>query len=149
MTETQAKPATTAHDDEMGFSVGGMNCASCVAHVTKAARKVPGVHDVNVNFARGRAIVKFDPAQASPETIATAITDSGYPTAPEHGHHANAEEQRVAHHAAHARSWARRALVGVALWLPVELTHWILWLTRGGDYAHHGVNGMMWVALAS
>jgi Cu+-exporting ATPase len=148
MTETKTHTAT-ADATEAGFTVGGMDCASCVAHVAKAARNVPGVRDVNVNLARGRAVVQFDPAQASPEAIATAITDSGYPAAPEHGDHANAEEKRVAHHAAHARSWALRALIGTALWLPVELAHWFLLLTRTSEHAHPGVNWMTWLALAT
>src|SRR5829696_1723124 len=113
---------------EINLDVAGMNCASCVAHVEKAARKVPGVQDVSVNLAHGRAAVKFDPRQASAEQIAGAITDSGYPAAPEHADGANSEEHRVADHAHHSSAWGRRALVGTLLWLPVELTHWIILL---------------------
>src|SRR4051794_18210624 len=99
-------PAASSRADEAAMTVAGMDCASCVAHVEKAARKVPGVADVSVNLARGRAVVKFDAARTNPEQIAAAITDSGYPAAPqEHSHGANAEEQRVADHAHHARSW--------------------------------------------
>src|SRR3954462_13943384 len=105
-------PAASPAGDEGGMTVAGMNCASCVAHVEKAARKVAGVSDVSVNLARGRAVVKFDAGRTTPEQIATAITDSGYPAAPQHHHGANAEEQRVAEHAHHAESWFWRAVVG-------------------------------------
>jgi Cu+-exporting ATPase len=51
MTQTQAAIKHDAH--EISFDVAGMDCASCVAHVEKAARKIPGVQDVSVNLARG------------------------------------------------------------------------------------------------
>src|SRR4051812_9451690 len=113
-------PSSTS-SEEAAFAVSGMDCASCVAHVSKAAGTVPGVQAVDVNLARGRAVVKFDPTRTDPDHVATAITDSGYPAHPEAHADANAEEKRVAHQAAHARSWFNRAVTGVALWLPVEL----------------------------
>src|SRR4051812_9761557 len=75
--------AATAGTDEIGLSVGGMDCASCVAHVEHAAAAVPGVEAVRVNLARGRAAVRFDPGRVTPDRIAAAITDAGYPSVPE------------------------------------------------------------------
>ena len=40
------------------LGVGGMTCASCVAHVEKALRAVPGVIDAEVNLATERARVR-------------------------------------------------------------------------------------------
>ena len=123
-----------------------MDCASCVAHVEKAARSVGGVRDCAVNLARGSAIVEFDPAATDAEAIASAITDSGYPAHADEASGAGAEERRVADHAAHARAWLVRAIVGLALWFPVELTHWVLMaVTR---QAHHRL-WLQWVALAT
>src|SRR4051794_24442781 len=68
---------------EAAFAVNGMDCASCVAHVEKAARKVGGVQDAQVNLARGRAVVQFDPAQTDVSKIAAAISHSGYVATPE------------------------------------------------------------------
>ncbi len=87
-----------------------MDCASCVAHVEKAASTVPGVQACSVNLARARAVVQFDPHQTTAEKIAEAISDSGYPAAPEVTSAANVEEQRVAHQEAHARAWFWRAV---------------------------------------
>jgi len=151
---TPAPPATPP-TDEVDFTVSGMDCASCVAHVEKAARSVPGVRDVNVSLARGRAVVNMDPATTDPQRVADAITDSGYPAAPELHAHVNAEEQRVHEHAAHAESWFRRAIIAIALWLPVELLHWILLLTSGAHAVHAGAERtavpahlwMHWLAL--
>jgi P-type Cu+ transporter len=146
--------ATEAHHEttdarEAAITIEGMDCASCVAHVSKAARGVPGVQACDVNLARGRAVVRFDPAKTDPAQVATAITDSGY-----HAHvedlsvsAANAEEQRLARQQAHARAWFRRFVVGFALWLPVELTHWVLYLTD--PHAAHRHGWMNWVALVA
>jgi Cu+-exporting ATPase len=142
---------TTAHESQptqQAFSVEGMDCASCVAHVSKAASKLPGVQACDVNLARGRAVVQYDPAQANPEQIAQAITDAGYPSTPEPDPSAgeNVEEQRLHHQMHHARAWLHRAIAGFVLWLPVELTHWIL---RVGGVHHHGVTWMDWLAFAT
>src|SRR5688500_13692676 len=135
-TQPGAHP-TAAVTDEVDFTVSGMDCASCVVHVEKAARALPGVCDVNVSLARGRAVVAYDPAATDLQRVADAITDSGYPARPELHAHANAEEQRVADHAAHAGSWFRRAMIGIALWLPVELLHWTLVLFGTTSHAAH------------
>src|SRR5437667_9991475 len=103
MTTQAAHPESTA-TREVGLSVAGMDCASCVAHVEKAAGSVPGVGSVNVSLARGQAMVQYDPKRASPEQIADAITQIGYPAVPEVHQNANAEEERVAQQAAHARA---------------------------------------------
>src|SRR5580765_6292945 len=87
------------------LSVSGMDCASCVAHVEKAARSVGGVQACQVSLARGRALVEFDPMATDVNAVAAAITDSGYPAKLEASSSAAAEEQRVAEHTAHAQSW--------------------------------------------
>jgi len=108
------------HPEEATFTVNGMICASCVAHVEKAARKLPGVQSASVSLAGGRATVRFDPDQTAPNRIAAAITDAGYPssaaTGPHHDHLKKTEPDT---------SWFWRAVAGIALWLPVELIHWI------------------------
>jgi Cu+-exporting ATPase len=72
---------------EATLDVSGMNCASCVAHVEKAARRVGGVESCDVNLALGRARVRFDADQTTPDAIAKAVTDAGYPS---HAHEAGA-----------------------------------------------------------
>lgn len=58
--------------------VTGMTCSNCVRHVRQAAERVPGVSDVEVDLAGGRATVTFDPAVTTPVAIAAAITEAGY-----------------------------------------------------------------------
>ena len=146
VTTPSSQDSSTNEACELGFTVSGMDCASCVTHVEKAARAVPGVRDVSVNLARGRAVVKLEaPASADPHAIADAITHSGYPAALESGIGGNVEEQRVAEHAHHVGSWFRRAVVAIALWLPFELLHWILTLSPHGAHAQH--MWLTWIAL--
>ncbi|MCC7349117.1 MAG: copper-translocating P-type ATPase [Phycisphaerales bacterium] len=138
---------------EAAISVDGMDCASCVAHVEQAMKQVPGVEACQVNLARGRATVRYNPATTDAEAISQAITKSGYPAELESIDDAkNVEEQRLLRQQAHARTWFYRAMAGVALWLPVELTHWTLkWM--GQDHQHQamagGVDWMTWAALIS
>jgi Cu+-exporting ATPase len=104
---------------------------------------VGGVEACDVSLARGRAVVKFDPARTNAHQIADAITESGYPAAPESGDtpDANAEEHRLHHQAEHAQSWLRRAIAGIALWAPVEAAHWIQQLVSH----HHAAAGVSWI----
>ena len=60
------------------LSIGGMTCASCAASVQRAAARLPGVAEVAVSLARGRANVTFDPARISADSIAGAIQHVGY-----------------------------------------------------------------------
>jgi Cu+-exporting ATPase len=157
-THDHSAPADARSDaaEVVGIAVGGMDCASCVAHVAKAARSVAGVRSVDVSLARGRATVRLNPVQTDAAAVAAAITNSGYSAHPEDNADSNAEERRVAEHAEHAQSWFRRAVVGVALWLPVELLHWTLILLspaapHAGPEHSEGPDHlwMHWLALAT
>ena len=143
----------SADTDSVDLSVGGMTCASCVAHVERAIRNVPGVASADVNLARGRASVRFDPGKTDPARIAGAVTGAGYVAVPESPGAAgeNVEEQRLRRQMHEARSWFRRAVVGIILWLPLEATHWALALLVGGHHAHAPAQShwMGWAALAS
>jgi Cu+-exporting ATPase len=140
----------TMNGTEAALAVNGMDCASCVAHVEKAMRGVAGVKACEVNLARGRAVVTFDPGVTSAEAVADAVTGAGYPATPEEPGVAagNVEEDRLRDQVEHARGWFRRAVVGFALWFPVEATHWGMYLA-GAHQGHGGVGWMDWVALAT
>ena len=40
--------------------VSGMTCANCATNIERGLRKLPGVEEVNVNFASEQAGVTFD-----------------------------------------------------------------------------------------
>jgi Cu+-exporting ATPase len=119
------------------LTVRDMNCASCVSHVEKAARKVAGVLSCDVSLPTGRASVQFDPALTNPDAVAAAITESGYPAAP-------AEQEHADHpHDDAAGGWFRRTVAGLILWLPVESIHWIMELS----HAHGHMEAMVFASL--
>lgn len=66
----------------MVFAVENMTCATCPVTVRIAMEKVDGVKSVTVDFDAKTATVVFDPAQATPNQIAKASADAGYPALP-------------------------------------------------------------------
>ena len=57
-----------------------MTCASCAVTVKVALGRLPGIAEVAVDTANGRAVVRFDRAQVDAARIAAAITAAGYPS---------------------------------------------------------------------
>ena len=53
--------------------IGGMTCASCVAHVEKALSKVPGVVTASVNLAIEKATVSYVPGVAGLSDFRQAV----------------------------------------------------------------------------
>jgi len=62
------------------LAVRGMTCASCVARVEKALKKVPGVQDASVNLATEQASVRGEALDA--DAIVAAVAQAGYEAAP-------------------------------------------------------------------
>ncbi|MDE6108095.1 MAG: HAD-IC family P-type ATPase, partial [Oscillospiraceae bacterium] len=60
------------------FTVTGMTCSACSAHVEKAVSKLEGVSAVNVNLLGGSMQVDFDPALQNSDSIIAAVVASGY-----------------------------------------------------------------------
>ena len=67
-----------SHLQKTTVSVGGMTCAACVRRVEMALRAVPGVADVAVNLATGRASVSHEKAWAGEKGLRRVIEDTGY-----------------------------------------------------------------------
>jgi Cu+-exporting ATPase len=59
------------------LSIDGMTCASCVARVEKALKKVPGVEQANVNLATEHAWIQPN-ATVSSQDLIRAIQKAGY-----------------------------------------------------------------------
>ncbi|PPD43199.1 MAG: copper-translocating P-type ATPase [Methylocystis sp.] len=60
------------------LGVGGMTCASCVAHVEKALKDVPGVLEASVNLATERASVRALSGPGLADRLRKAVTAAGY-----------------------------------------------------------------------
>jgi P-type Cu+ transporter len=67
----------------LDIGIGGMTCASCVARVEKALKKVPGVQQATVNLATESARVTYTPESQMDARLRRAVRDAGYePLAP-------------------------------------------------------------------
>lgn len=73
---------TAAAERTVTFTVEKMTCAACPITVRQAMQKVEGVKSVTVDFETKTATVVFDPAVTTPEQIAAASTNAGYPATP-------------------------------------------------------------------
>jgi Cu+-exporting ATPase len=71
---TSIKPETPAID----IGIGGMTCASCVARVEKALKKVPGVESATVNLATETARITVQSNDVTEARLRRAIRDAGY-----------------------------------------------------------------------
>ncbi len=142
MSRQTADMQTPGQVRQVTLTVEGMTCASCVSHVQKAAKSVPGVKDCRVNLAGGTAVVTLDSAPATSQAVADAITDAGYPAMAQPA--AGDRRHRDHHHHDHSEIWFRRAIAGLVLWLPLELTHWIMRLASNREQ-----EWMIWASLAT
>ncbi|WP_426173733.1 mercury resistance system periplasmic binding protein MerP [Massilia sp. TWR1-2-2] len=62
------------------LSVPGMTCATCPITVKKALSKVDGVSKTEVSYEKREAVVTFDDAKTSMQTLTKATEDAGYPS---------------------------------------------------------------------
>nr|WP_281273656.1 heavy metal-associated domain-containing protein [Biomaibacter acetigenes] len=61
-----------------GIKIKGMTCASCAARIEKAIFKMPGVQQVNVNFAAEKANITYDSGRLTVSDFIQKIKDVGY-----------------------------------------------------------------------
>ncbi len=64
------------------FSVTGMTCSACSAHVHGAVSKLVGVEDTQVNLMTNSMTVTYDPAQVTDAMVIDAVRAAGYGAAP-------------------------------------------------------------------
>ena len=118
--------------------VQGMDCAGCAVAVRKALEAVPGVMRAEVDFAAGLAAID---GGAPTAMLVNAVESAGYRAeeieAFEDPRALRAEVER--RQADALAGWKRRALVGLAIWLPMETLHW----SGGVGHAH-----APWLAVA-
>ena len=66
---------------EKTYTIGGMSCGGCVTSLTRVLKSVPGIDPVKVEV--GRAVLRFDPAQVTADTIKAAVDRAGFAVAGE------------------------------------------------------------------
>lgn len=117
-------------------------CAGCAAGLQRALRALPTVNDASVDYLGGLATVN---GEASAEEVMTEIRRRGFDgaavvaaeertdNAPDAA--ADAIDWRLVDawdgdaiaraQSERAASWKRRAIIGLAVWVPLELLHWL------------------------
>lgn len=91
---SELKPSTnsTIGDKRIDLIIGGMHCASCAAIIQRNVKKLPGIKEINVNFAAEKAKVIFDNSLVNENQIIEQIKKAGYQAGIGQG--ANSEEDR-------------------------------------------------------
>ncbi|KAI9373936.1 haloacid dehalogenase-like hydrolase-domain-containing protein [Aspergillus egyptiacus] len=100
------------------IAIQGMTCSSCVKEVEHACLSVPGVFAARVSLQSLTARIVYDPEQASPETLAREIEQTGFGATPQ----AQDEENWISQWLSAARSkdetmreWSRTFSFAAAL----------------------------------
>lgn len=70
--------ATVDNKQQVNFTVQGMTCAGCEAHVNNELSKVKGVIAFKTSYADKNSIVYFDRSKIDVKTIEAAINKTGY-----------------------------------------------------------------------
>ncbi len=125
-TATPPKSPVPASSASLDVGIGGMTCASCVARVEKALKKVPGVQTATVNLATESARIVYAPGEQMEARLRRAVRDAGY----------EPRAASAAIDAPDASPWAGFMPVGIGLALSLPLVlpmfgdlfgkHWML-----------------------
>lgn len=78
MAEQAKIQSHTITDENVSLNITGMTCAACANRIEKNISKVPGVQQANVNLATEKALVTYNPAEASVEEIIEKVKKTGY-----------------------------------------------------------------------
>jgi copper chaperone CopZ len=60
------------------FRIAGMTCAACAKGLEASFRNMAGVVKADVDYKAGQAVVTFDTAKQSPESLSKFVTKCGY-----------------------------------------------------------------------
>jgi Cu+-exporting ATPase len=110
--------------------IGGMTCASCVAHVERALSELDGVVEASVNLATERAIVEYVPSLVGMEDFRRAVADAGYEVLETAAEAEREEEDEAERKMAEARLRMRVAwafTLPLMLWMLPEMLFGVMW----------------------
>ena len=61
---------------EKTFTIEGMSCGGCVNSLTRVLKAVPGIEPLTIEV--GRAVLRFDPALVTSDTVKAAVDRAGF-----------------------------------------------------------------------
>lgn len=71
--------------EEIEYSIKGMTCSGCEAHIESEVFKLGGILSVDASYADANTVVKYDMAKVSQSEIEEAILKTGYKIVSENG----------------------------------------------------------------
>ncbi len=115
---------------ELRFDVQDMHCASCAGAVQRAIETHSGVESATVNVTDGMARVVGSDLDGP--AIAATISSKGYPASyiEQTASVAQRRSEIELRQQRNEQRWRWRAIIGLGLWLPMEILHW---MTHGQD----------------
>jgi Cu+-exporting ATPase len=78
LSASSAAAAGVAADRFVFIRVEGMHCHKCEVGIKKTLQRLPGVHEVEVDFASGQASVLFDPTLVTINQLVEGVKQAGY-----------------------------------------------------------------------
>ncbi len=119
------------------YRIEGMHCTSCAGELQTALRGRTEVESATVDFTSGLAVVEGDlDVRPTLDVIASRGFEGEFLEEQE-----DLSETRSRMELAQARTvrmWKRRAIIGIGVWIPLEILHWT---------AGHGVAWVPWVMM--
>jgi len=76
--EKQVVYVSESNVSEVNYSIQGMTCAGCEAHIENEVNKLEGILEVDANYETSKAFVKFDKSRVTANEIVGAIGKTGY-----------------------------------------------------------------------
>ncbi|MEQ6122614.1 mercuric transport protein MerTP [Pseudotenacibaculum sp. MALMAid0570] len=76
--EKQVVYVSESNVSELTYSIQGMTCAGCEAHIESEVNKLDGIIKVKANHEKSNAVVKFDKTKVTNKEIEDAIGKTGY-----------------------------------------------------------------------
>lgn len=122
--DLNVNPPSSDASDVLRFRVSGMTCAGCAAAIQRGLESREGITNASVSFASGTAAVEG--LNLKPDSLIDVIRGLGFVAELIRSEEMNdlgsdIERQQ----SANERTWRFRAIVGMTLWLPLEILHWI------------------------
>lgn len=143
MPDNHPASKSISEQSAVSLSVEGMHCAGCVGTVESALRGVAGVESAAVNLTSGTALVRGRGLNA--EQLAQAVSAQGFAAKSLEPQRSLADQRSELEEKQqrNVRAWRQRALLGLALWLPLMLLHMPMDL-RLVQYSHSFHHALMW-----
>ena len=74
-----SRAAGSVCGDRFAFiRIEGMHCHRCELAIQKTLQRIPGVHEVEVDFATGQASILFDPTTVATSELIDGVKQAGY-----------------------------------------------------------------------